>query len=149
MPAKPNKTTRPAGARSARTTPAPPAGRRFPVWAIVAVVIFVAGAIAIAVSAGGGDDEVAVDSAEVQAEYGRPTVAGESLPPFEGQEGDGAVGMDAPAVSGQDFAGEPVAIEPGEGAMALLFVAHWCPHCRDEVPVVTRWLEGDNLPDDV
>jgi thiol-disulfide isomerase/thioredoxin len=27
----------------------------------------------------------------------------------------------------------------------LLFVAHWCPHCQAEVPVVQAWLDSGRL----
>jgi cytochrome c biogenesis protein CcmG/thiol:disulfide interchange protein DsbE len=30
-----------------------------------------------------------------------------------------------------------------------MFLAHWCPHCRAEVPVITDWLESAGMPDDV
>ncbi|MGH8870883.1 MAG: TlpA family protein disulfide reductase, partial [Acidimicrobiia bacterium] len=30
-----------------------------------------------------------------------------------------------------------------------LFLAHWCPHCQNEVPVVQDWVDAGNLPDDV
>ena len=31
----------------------------------------------------------------------------------------------------------------------LLFLAHWCPHCQAEVPLVQDWVDGGNLPADV
>ena len=30
-----------------------------------------------------------------------------------------------------------------------MFVAHWCPHCRREVPAVTEWVKAGHQPDDV
>jgi hypothetical protein len=31
----------------------------------------------------------------------------------------------------------------------LLFLAHWCPHCQREVPLVQGWVDGGGLPADV
>ena len=34
-------------------------------------------------------------------------------------------------------------------AKLLLFLAHWCPHCQAEVPVVQDWVDAGSLPADV
>lgn len=58
----------------------------------------------------------------------------------------GAAGK-APALSGTGFDGSAVEITPGEGRSKLLvFVAHWCPHCRREVPRLVKQLEEQGLP---
>ncbi len=79
-------------------------------------------------------------------ETGVVEVIGTPLPGFEiGTEpsADPGVGLVAPAVVGSDFAGAPVAIDPTDGtAKAIVFVAHWCPHCQAEVPRVQEWLDG-------
>ena len=31
----------------------------------------------------------------------------------------------------------------------LLFLAHWCPHCQREVPIVQGWLDAGGLPQNV
>ncbi|MGH8945143.1 MAG: TlpA family protein disulfide reductase, partial [Acidimicrobiia bacterium] len=31
----------------------------------------------------------------------------------------------------------------------LIFLAHWCPHCQNEVPVVQDWLNSGGLPAEV
>ena len=31
----------------------------------------------------------------------------------------------------------------------ILFVAHWCPHCRREVPKIAEWLHGRSEVDGV
>lgn len=69
-------------------------------------------------------------------------VRGEALPDFGGIEGDPAVGLAAPAVEGISFDESPVAIAPGEEPLAILFLAHWCPHCQAEVSALTPWLEA-------
>ena len=50
---------------------------------------------------------------------------------------------------GADFDGNPVTIENNGKAKMIIFLAHWCPNCQDEVPEVTDWLEQNSLPDSV
>jgi hypothetical protein len=63
---------------------------------------------------------------------------------------DAAVGMSAPGVAGTTLSGGRVTIPAGEGApRALIFLAHWCPHCQDEVPLIVDWLRGGEAPEGV
>ena len=50
-----------------------------------------------------------------------------------------------PELRGTSFDGSSVAIANDGRAKVLLFVAHWCPHCQREVPVVQAWLDGRGL----
>jgi cytochrome c biogenesis protein CcmG/thiol:disulfide interchange protein DsbE len=61
---------------------------------------------------------------------------------------DPAVGQAVPQVSGQKFNGEPITIPVAGKPKVVLFVAHWCPHCQKEVPLITEHL-GGQLPADV
>ncbi len=72
-------------------------------------------------------------------ETGNPVVTGPPLPTLPRQGADPAVGMVAPAISGEDFDGGLVEVVPGSGPTAILFLAHWCPYCQAEVPAVTAW----------
>jgi thiol-disulfide isomerase/thioredoxin len=74
-------------------------------------------------------------------EAGRPAVDGEALAPYARSGEDPATGAVAPIVSGADFDGRAVAIEHDGTPRAILFLAHWCSHCRAEVPRVTEWLQ--------
>lgn len=74
--------------------------------------------------------------------FGEVTVSG-SLPAFESVQSDAAVGQDAPSLSGVDPTGAAVEFTPGSSPAVLLFVAHWCPHCQAEVPLVVSWLESN------
>ena len=75
------------------------------------------------------------------------TVTGEPLPKFEQTRDDPAVGAAAPILDGSNFAGDPVTIPAADGkAKAIFFVAHWCPHCRDEIPRLSEWLKTHGLP---
>ncbi|MDQ3782544.1 MAG: redoxin domain-containing protein, partial [Actinomycetota bacterium] len=76
----------------------------------------------------------------INAETGVPEVTGEALAPHPGNmlpADDPAVGIAAPAVVGEDFDGNTVSIDPTDGSpKAIMFLAHWCPHCQAEVPRV-------------
>jgi len=32
---------------------------------------------------------------------------------------------------------------------AIIFLAHWCPHCQREVPLIQAWLDRGGGPEDV
>lgn len=71
-----------------------------------------------------------------------PVVNGSPLPAFAAGEDDPAVGMAAPQVSGVDFEGNQVQIGGSGRPTAIVFLAHWCPHCQREVPAVQAWLDA-------
>jgi cytochrome c biogenesis protein CcmG/thiol:disulfide interchange protein DsbE len=61
-----------------------------------------------------------------------------------------AVGATAPILRGSSFDGTAVRIEPGDGTRKIiLFVAHWCPHCQREAPLLVDFLAANPLPDDI
>lgn len=72
------------------------------------------------------------------------TVTGDPLPVLAGNAPVGqdiAFGWDSPTLSGSDWKGTPVTIDPNDGrAKLLVFLAHWCPHCQAEVPEVQAWI---------
>lgn len=75
------------------------------------------------------------------------TVTGASLVDLPEKGDDLALGQKAPTIAGRDFLGKPVVITPGDGKPKLmLFVAHWCPHCQREVPLVTKWYNDGSIP---
>lgn len=74
------------------------------------------------------------------------SVSGEALPPLE--ETDDAIGMKIPEAAGESFTGGTTRVD-ASGPAVILFLAHWCPHCQAEVPVVQSWLDSGGLPDGV
>ncbi|MBL07096.1 MAG: hypothetical protein CL773_04505 [Chloroflexi bacterium] len=34
---------------------------------------------------------------------------------------------------------------PENSPTILLFVAHWCPYCQEEIPEVVKWIEEDQI----
>ncbi len=117
--------------------------RRTGVYAGLAFVVLVALATAILLPKGNEDaDGMPVDAAV--------TVTGDSLPVFAGDPAsDSAIGLTAPDLTGQDFDGQEIAITDDGRPKVILFLAHWCPHCQREVPVVQTYAEEIGFPDTV
>lgn len=110
-------------------------------WPIaVGLVALIAAAAAVALLGGGDGEGAGLE------EVGAPTVEGQALP-TPGPGVDAA--LDAPVVTGESFSGEQVRIPARDTASIVLFLAHWCPHCQREVPVVQDWIEAGGLPEDV
>lgn len=61
---------------------------------------------------------------------------------------DPAIGVVAPTLSGQQFDGTPIAVKPGRPTLVVV-LAHWCPHCQAEVPVLTQWEAAGGVPEGV
>ena len=103
-----------------------------------AIIAGVLGAVVIIALVGA----VVFGSTEPGSEYGSPEVTGQlPLMPPNNSVDPTAAGFDAPIVVGQDFDGEEVRIENDGRAKAIVFLAHWCPHCQAEVPRVQAWLD--------
>ncbi|HEX2884232.1 MAG TPA: hypothetical protein VHQ42_06645 [Candidatus Limnocylindria bacterium] len=76
-------------------------------------------------------------------------VDGEALPLLEDPASDPAVGERLPGLSGTSTRGDPMEIGPGDGPMAILVVAHWCPHCQSEVALLSDHLRVNGMPEDI
>lgn len=85
------------------------------------------------------------------AGFGNPTLTGDNLPMVENPNltGDPAIGLTAPTVVGGDWEGNEVTIGPDGRPKIIVFLAHWCPHCQAEVPVIQNWLADGGLPEGV
>jgi thiol-disulfide isomerase/thioredoxin len=135
--------------RAARAREQSAARQRWLLPAIGVAVIAVAAIGAIWLSSGssgGGSTERPSDlpSGSVPADEA-PVVSGTPLAQYEpGASSDSAVGQTIPTVTSPTGS-----IELDGTAKVILFLAHWCPHCQAEVPVVQAWVDGGNLPDDV
>jgi thiol-disulfide isomerase/thioredoxin len=107
----------------------------------LAGALVVAAVIAI-VATGGDDGEQATTSAA------NVTITGQALPAFADGD-DPAVGLPAPTLRGEDFAGNPVTIGEDGRPKAVIFLAHWCPHCQREVPLIQSWLDAQGEPEGI
>jgi len=95
---------------------------------------------------------VVFGNTEVGAEYGEPTVEGQRLPLMPPNQSIDvtASGFPAPNVEGQDFNGDTVTVDNGDGrAKGIVFLAHWCEFCQQEVPNVQAWVDETGGDPDV
>lgn len=121
------------------TTPKP-GPKKFPIIPVVFGVVAIAliAVVVLTFDSGGSSDEV-----------GSPEVTGDFLARLPDNAADPAVGSPIPEVVGADFDGNPVSITNDGNAKIIIFLAHWCPHCQNELPIVSEWLTTDPLPDGV
>lgn len=112
------------------------------VWLIGGIAALIAVAAIVAVASQSGSDDV-VSGIE---EFGDVLVEGKSLPAFTTGQADQAVGMTAPILTGKGFTGNTIVTSPGTPTL-LVFLAHWCPHCQREVPLLVQWKRDGQVPD--
>ena len=116
---------------------------KFIVGAIIAIVI--GGAAIVAISSSGSDSASTSDGI---SEFSSITVTGESLPSFDSVSTaiDTAVGLPAPVVTGKGFTGTEITTDGAGTPTLLVFLAHWCPHCQREVPLLVQWEKDGKTP---
>ena len=116
---------------------------KFIVGAIIAIVI--GGAAIVAISSSGS--ESSTSSGNI-SEFSDITVTGEELPAFDSVSSatDAAIGMTAPVVSGKGFTGTEITTDGAGTPTLLVFLAHWCPHCQREVPLLVEWEKDGKTP---
>ena len=120
------------------TTPAK-SPKQFPIiWVVFGVVAIALIAVVVLTFEGSGSEEL-----------GDPQITGQALPALPDNTADPAVGMEIPEVVGADFDGDPVSITDDGNAKIIVFMAHWCPHCQREMPIVQDWLDTDPLVEGV
>lgn len=144
---KPSPARRPArpapspNRQPARSGAAAAPSKRFPIALITGAALAVGLVAVIVVTMGSGGSDT--------LEVGAPTVTGDALPPFDTVDNDTSLGLSIPEVAGADFAGAPVSITRDGRAKVLIFFAHWCGVCQQEVPLIMDWLPGATLPEGV
>ena len=134
-----------------RPAPSGRSGRSRPTstWLVgLGVVVAVAAALGLALAIAGGDDDDG-DSGGATEAAAPVTVEGQPLPPLPESGDDPAIGSSFPTLEGTDLDGEPMTIATNGRPTMILFLAHWCPHCQAEVPVVQDWVDGGGLPEGV
>ena len=116
---------------------------KFIVGAIIAVVI--GGAAIFAITSSGPDSASTSDGI---SEFSSITVTGEALPAFDSGSTatDTAIGLPAPVVSGKGFTGTEITTDGAGTPTLLVFLAHWCPHCQREVPLLVQWEKDGKTP---
>lgn len=129
-------------------------GSKLAIWIALGVVLVLA--VGIAIFAVGGDDEKATATTDVSGSTIPPlpdsqpvTVSGDPLSSFDSSASpDPAVGVAAPVLTGMNFAGETITIDPAtaKAPYMVVFLAHWCPHCNAEVPRLNDWKHSGAVP---
>jgi thiol-disulfide isomerase/thioredoxin len=141
------RSSRESRREAARAREAAEARQRWllPTVAIGVVLLAAVGAIFLANGTGGGSSVLPSDLPSASGPAGAgPVISGSPLPPFQSPTSDPAVGSTIPEVTAT---GASISVD-GTAKM-LLFLAHWCPHCQSEVPVVQDWVDAGSLPADV
>ncbi|HEY7704187.1 MAG TPA: TlpA disulfide reductase family protein [Acidimicrobiia bacterium] len=96
-----------------------------------------------------GDGAGPTSTTTVASEFGTVTVDGLELPVLVDPAADPAVGVSAPVLDGQGFDGSPMTIGPNGRPQIVIFLAHWCPHCQREVPLLQQWIDDTGGNPDV
>jgi cytochrome c biogenesis protein CcmG, thiol:disulfide interchange protein DsbE len=103
-----------------------------------------------------GDGPVLTIAPDLPEEFldgaGPVAIVGTPLPayPESSDETDAAVGMTAPVLIGETVDGEPMTVDASvDGPTWVIFLAHWCPHCNDEIPVINQLRDEGRIPDGV
>lgn len=127
-------------------------------WIGIVVLVVVVGVVAVAIgrssssgsAEGGGTSPsggTVVPSGDL--EFGAVEVEGAALPQQPESGADPAVGETIPTVKGITFDESSVEITADGKPKVILAIAHWCPHCQREVPLLQEWLDENGMPSDV
>ena len=108
----------------------------------VGAAVVALGMVAAILSLGGGGGDDGPSWAAVEIDGG-------SFPSFARAAGDPAIGMKAPVVRGTDFGGGEVVIAPTGRPQVVVFLTHWCPHCRNDVPALVSWWKDHGMVEGV
>ena len=113
------------------------------VW-IIGVIIGGIIAVTAVVSLMSSNDKSS--TAVATSEYSDITVTGDVLPPLPDAPAlDTAIGMTAPVLAGKGFSGNTVTTASGTPTL-IVFLAHWCPHCQRETPLLVEWEKAGKFP---
>lgn len=112
-------------------------------WVIGGIGVAIVATAAIVALVSTSDDEPAAVPGLSQTQP--VAVTGTALPEFDGDAADSALGTVAPMLTGSAFDGSPISVRPGKPTL-VIFLAHWCPHCQREVPLLTEWEKSGGVP---
>jgi thiol-disulfide isomerase/thioredoxin len=113
------------------------------IWIGIIVVVVALGIVALVVARGSGSDGSSSSGTTKPADCS----GSGNLPQFESSDGDTAVCRTIPKLSGDNVVtGKPMSISADGSPKVIMFVAHWCPHCQREVPVITQHLAETGMP---
>jgi len=116
------------------------------VFVLGVVAVLIVGVLAVAFLAAGRKSTVGGDpTADVK-------ITGDAVAPMPDSTSitdstnDPSAGKVAPNLVGTSFDGSPVTVAPDGRYKAVYFIAHWCPHCQKEVPLVAQLIDAGKVP---
>lgn len=118
--------------------------RSFPVFWVAIAGLVVAAVAALAITAPSEKERAAAKKARGVPAFAEVVAEGASLPTWTSNDtaDDPAIGKTVPALDGTDFDESGISLTPRDGvARVYVVVAHWCPHCRAEVPRIVEWAK--------
>jgi thiol-disulfide isomerase/thioredoxin len=121
----------------------------------VVILFLVLAVIAVLATSGSSDepDGSGVDTrlpALLRPEVRPIEIEGAPLPAFAAEGQDLALGMRPPLLVGEDTTGRVHTVSPDiEGSVLLVFLAHWCPACNQEVPVLVDLAAAGQISPDL
>jgi cytochrome c biogenesis protein CcmG/thiol:disulfide interchange protein DsbE len=134
MSNRPNRSRRPEPRRSV------PPDRSRALWIVAGVVALVV-ALGVVIALAGGGEESTDDG---RPDVGPVAIEGQALPE-PGDGSDPAAGTLAPRIEGTDPEGDAITVGGSGEPTLVAFLAHWCPHCQAEVPVLVDLMEDGSL----
>jgi thiol-disulfide isomerase/thioredoxin len=117
--------------------------------ALGAAVIVMVAVIAIVTTRdtpGTAADEIALAASPSAPASASALETPAALARFDPAAADPALGAAMPPLTGVDFDGSPIEVQADGRAKLVIFLAHWCPHCQREVPIVQEWMDAGDLP---
>jgi thiol-disulfide isomerase/thioredoxin len=109
---------------------------------LVLLVVIVGLIVALA-----GGTESSDNEDDTRPVFGAVEISGEALPVLDSPANDTAIGLPAPSVSGKSPDGDAVSVGgAGTGEPTVItFLAHWCPHCQVELPLLVDLMDKGEL----
>lgn len=101
------------------------------------------------VPAGGSTTTSATGTTTDDLAWRALTITGDPLPALQQGAEDTAVGLPVPEITGTDYAGNPYSLAADGLPKLVVALAHWCPYCNQELPVLRDWYDAGNVPEGV
>jgi cytochrome c biogenesis protein CcmG, thiol:disulfide interchange protein DsbE len=76
-------------------------------------------------------------------------VQGQSLPPYDESSDPTAGVVASPVITARTLDDREVVLGAPGQAQVLVFLAHWCPVCDQELPVLRNVIDSGGVPEDV
>lgn len=139
----------------AQTSPSTGGDNKLFVFVVAGIVVVGMAAIAFVASQLDSGTEAADDGTDtgVVEQTAAVSFEGEALEPLpdglnvSSTNTDPEAGLVAPSLTATTFDGSEVTIGADGSPKVIYFLAHWCPHCQAEVPLVQQLIDDGSLPE--